>query len=64
MLAWNTADGLIPDEVLTADGFILDLAFQVAGSGRGITLSIRLSAPELDERGGLHRIKARRAIET
>ncbi|MEV3908692.1 hypothetical protein [Streptomyces canus] len=62
VLAWNTADGLIPDAVLAADGFMLDLAFQVAGSDRGIALSIHLSAPELDERGGLQKVRARHTI--
>ncbi|MER6492495.1 hypothetical protein [Streptomyces griseorubiginosus] len=64
VLAWNTADGIIPEKVLAAGGFKLDLAFQVAGSDRGIALSVNLSAPELEERGGSLRIKAHHTIQS
>ncbi|MFF3963773.1 hypothetical protein ACFYZI_19705 [Streptomyces griseorubiginosus] len=60
----TTIKGTIPGNVLSADGYTLNLSFAVAGSDRNIPLAIRLSAPKHFAQDGFVRLKASRTVDT
>ncbi|WP_371528682.1 hypothetical protein OG302_24155 [Streptomyces sp. NBC_01283] len=64
VLIWTSSDGEIPENVAKADGYTLNLSFEVAGSDRTIPLPILLTAPEVSERHGFKKLEASRATDS